>query len=286
MLIITILSYQWDDNDQAKPGIATLMEITGWSKSSMLRHMGILEDKGVVQVIRTPGRNNTYDFSPLFQKLQKLQVEPGGTDGETTRGSTSETRRTRTQEESEGETFLQRMAKARQAVQAGEERANQAQTTRKARSRPPSRSTGRAQTRTERARERFQAKSPDQYNANDMFFVLEEAWLAKWQNSVPGRFAQKDRANAKLLIDSYGAATVAQVIRKAVDRWEEVKREFNIRGHPSMGIFTGFRNSIFPYIQEQAPPTSRANSKPAMASEYRAPEKPRKKKGGWGRSNR
>jgi len=108
----------------------------------------------------------------------------------------------------------------------------------------------------------FQQKTPDQYNAKDMELVLALEWKKKWQ-SPPPRFYGRDLKHAKDLIKIYTAETVASVLKWAVENWEMLCERYNIKGYPSMPIFWGFRNSIFPLFID-----GEVNSKPSWGSHY------------------
>ena len=93
----------------------------------------------------------------------------------------------------------------------------------------------------------FNEKTPEQYNAKDLEFVLAIEWREKWK-SPPPRFFGRDMKHAKDLISIYSAEVVSDVIKRCVKDWETIAPRFNIKGYPSMPIFWGFRNSIFPLM--------------------------------------
>jgi len=108
----------------------------------------------------------------------------------------------------------------------------------------------------------FNDKTPEQYNAKDMEYVVALEWKKKWQ-SPPPRFFGRDMKHAKELIAIYGAEVVADVLQRSIADWESLAPHFNIKGYPSMPIFWGFRNSIFPLMID-----GELNSKPNWGSQF------------------
>ena len=99
---------------------------------------------------------------------------------------------------------------------------------------------------------RFKQKKASRYNANDMELVLAEVWTLKWPNTPSPKFTNKDRAHAKALIDHYGAAITAHVVRTVVTQWSMFKSKLQINGgYPSIAMLYGYRNSVFPMVLEQ-----------------------------------
>lgn len=97
---------------------------------------------------------------------------------------------------------------------------------------------------------KFLEKEPEQYNANDIELVFRGVWKEVWKKTPPSSFTMRDRKHAKDLLDTYGGKVVSEVIRSTFLNWERVKQEFGLKGHPSMPMFWGWRNSIFPFIME------------------------------------
>jgi len=98
---------------------------------------------------------------------------------------------------------------------------------------------------------KFLSKDPSEYHSNDMELVFRTAWKATEWKSPPSSFTGKDRGLAKKLIEQFGAANTAEVIKATIVQWGRIKEEFpQLNGYPSVGMIFGFRSSLFPLVLE------------------------------------
>jgi hypothetical protein len=317
VLIMVILSYSWDDGDTPYPSKETLAEALGRTPRSIQTYIQALVDKGVVRVVERRGLSNQYDFSPLYQKLRELVAsdkalrdEPrlspknqgadsplGGeaadsppekeTVGEQRASPVGEQRASPEEETPKKKHSLSDLlagARAAAAKTASTQQANTAKRTATAAPPPadaPSPASPRPAATSSRSPgwEKFEAKKPHEYNANDLYYVIATAWRAKWPNSKPGFFQAKDRALGKLLLDDYGGEVVAYVLAGAIARWEELRQKFRITGYPSVAVFYGFRNSIFPLLLE--PGSGSPGPAPAGSQYNQQHARPKGHEEGW-----
>ena len=179
--------------------------------------------KGLLKPKRS-GRNYDYDWTPLVEAVRKLP--------EIDFSERKESEDTLLVDNTKGSLSLHDLMNASMKVADEKSRKRKAV-------KAPSRATKLQQ---------FNAKAPEDYNSNDLEFVISESWVKKGWNTPPPRFYQKDRKLSKQLIESYGAVNCDKVIRGCIADWEAVSTTFRIQGYPSVGVFWGFRNSLFPYI--------------------------------------
>ncbi len=110
----------------------------------------------------------------------------------------------------------------------------------------------------------FVNKEPSQYNSKDLELLMASAWNKKGWKSPSPVFGGKDLRHGKELIKIYGSEVVSNVITHSIENWESLVNEYRINGYPSMGIFWGFRNSIFPKFIDG----DLVTNKPSWGSHY------------------
>lgn len=251
MLILHLLDHSWAA-EKPFPSAEHFAKVTGKSGQTVRAYLRSLSYKGYLTPVRTESGEKTYSWEKLFGALKDLAgVAP---DEQTDTTSTEETS---DQEESQ----LKRIVDTANAL------AQDASKTRTPLQTKPK------EWRRIRA---FEQKTPEQYNAKDLEFVLGLKWRERW-DSPPPRFYGRDMKHAKDLISIYSPKTTSEVITWSLDNWELLCEKFNIKGYPSMPIFWGFRNSIFPlYIDGEL------NTKATWGSQFDTEEsKPEGQEIGW-----
>ena len=98
---------------------------------------------------------------------------------------------------------------------------------------------------------KHQARLPSQYSANDIELVFAQVWAMRWTKAAPPKFTLRDKRHAKDLIEQYGAAETAQVIREVITHWDKYRKAYNLNGHPSMRLFYGWRITLFAAVLEE-----------------------------------
>lgn len=94
--------------------------------------------------------------------------------------------------------------------------------------------------------EKFRAKGPADYNANDLALLISREWKAKGWKSKSPRFTMRDRGHAKSLIEDHGAEDVATAIEYMIRNWADICRRYRVTGFPSIRVLYGFRHSWIP----------------------------------------
>jgi len=124
----------------------------------------------------------------------------------------------------------------------------------------------------------FINKEASQYNSKDLEFVMAHCWSKKGWKSPSPIFGGKDLRHGKELIKIYGADITSQVITHSIENWESLVGDYNINGYPSMSIFWGFRNSIFPkYIDGDL----NKDKKPSWGSHFESKDNTNESEVGW-----
>ena len=218
MLVLHLLDHAWYGNKDF-PSAEYFGKLTGKSGQTVRAYLRSLSHKGYLKPIRTETGEKTYDYSPLLSTLRDLAGVP-----------IAENEKVETVDKSDNP--------LKKLIDTSMDMARD-----KSKKRAP------VQTKPAHWRrlQAFNQKTPDQYNSKDLEFVVALEWREKWQ-SPPPRFFGRDLKHGKDLISIYGAEVVTDVIRRCVKDWEEIAPRFNIKGYPSMPIFWGFRNSIFPLM--------------------------------------
>lgn len=252
-LVLQILRYSWDGT-LPFPSVRTLGKKAGKSPKTIQLRLRTLRAKGLLRIVRRPSQTNLYDFGPLFDKLRE------GIPQDLT-GSTPQDLTPKEQESNQNDST--HMRPVPELLDPNEpdppeseedppsdplrEKLDElaAQAREKEKRRRPKKA---AHSRAEKRREKFEAKKPEQYNANDMELVFAEAYEERsWR--YPPRFGGKERALMKRLIEEYGAAETARVIADVVKNWERFVGEFRLDGgYPSPAVVFGFRTSFFPRV--------------------------------------
>ena len=218
MLVLHLLDHAWYGNKDF-PSAEYFGKLTGKSGQTVRAYLRSLSHKGYLKPIRTETGEKTYDYSPLLSTLRDLAGVP-----------IAENEKVETVDKSDNP--------LKKLIDTSMDMARD-----KSKKRAP------VQTKPAHWRrlQAFNQKTPDQYNSKDLEFVVALEWREKWQ-SPPPRFFGRDLKHGKDLISIYGAEVVTDVIRRCIKDWEEIAPRFNIKGYPSMPIFWGFRNSIFPLM--------------------------------------
>lgn len=218
MLILHLLDHSWAA-EREFPSAEHFAKVTGKSGQTIRAYLRSLSFKGYLTPVKNEANERTYSWEPLLGSLKDLvgaPQDPPQTD--------------RPIEPNKPKSELERIVDAANSLSAD---ANKKRT--------PTQTKPKHWQRIRK----FQEKTPDQYNAKDLEFVLAMKWKEKW-NSPPPRFYGRDLKHAKDLIGIYTAEVVTNVINWSLDNWEQLCERYNIKGYPSMPIFWGFRNSIFP----------------------------------------
>lgn len=238
MLVLHLLDHSWFGNRDF-PSAEYFAKMSGKSGQTVRAYLRSLAHKGYLIPVVSETNEKTFDYSPLLGALKDLAGVPVGEDE--LKPMHDEPSKHEPQDKLKNliDTSLA-MAKD------------------KSKKRTP------VQTKPAHWRRlnAFQNKTPEQYNAKDMEFVVALEWKKKWQ-SPPPRFFGRDMKHAKELISIYGAEVVADVLQRSIADWETLAPRFNIKGYPSMPIFWGFRNSIFPLMID-----GELNSKPTWGSQF------------------
>ena len=64
-----------------------------------------------------------------------------------------------------------------------------------------------------------------------------------------GKWALKDKSNAKMLLDSYGPELVKETVEYLFREWDSLSSSLKLVGLPSVGLLTGYRDTIFGMVQ-------------------------------------
>lgn len=262
MLILHVLDYAWNGSVPF-PKVATLCRYSGKSEKTIRTYIRSLRNKGLLKTRSRQGRSNEYDFSPLFSRLKEVATLPSHPDEKpvakavpqeielldapevsVTEETTPDLPTQATQVSPSRSTRIVQQPKnntgtlSRTIEQAMSVASAQSKGRKKARTSP---------TAAKRVRS-FLEKDPRQYNCNDMELVLGIAWKETGWKTPPPKFTSRDRKHAKDLISHYGASNVARVIKEAIGGWTDYSGRLNVNGYPSMPLFWGYRNSIFPMV--------------------------------------
>ena len=218
MLILHLIDHSWAA-DQPFPSAEHFAKVTGKSGQTIRAYLRSLSFKGYLLAVRNEAGAKSYSWEPLLGALKDLSGLP----------VSSEEQRDTSEPVSRVSALQEIVDTANALRQDASKRRTPAQTKPK-------------EWRRIRA---FEQKTPDQYNAKDLEFVMGIEWKKKW-TSPPPRFFGRDLKHAKDLIAIYSAKTTSEVIVWALENWDMLCTRFSIQGYPSMPIFWGFRNSIFP----------------------------------------
>jgi DNA-binding MarR family transcriptional regulator len=69
MLILHLMSHKWG-KDNPFPSFARISRLMKVSETAARGHARSLQNKGLINRIKRPGRTNEFDLTPLFQKLE------------------------------------------------------------------------------------------------------------------------------------------------------------------------------------------------------------------------
>jgi len=217
MLIMHLLDHVWL-GQQEFPTTSYFSQKTGKSEQTIRMYLKSLRYKGYL-LVSQEGKHNVYDYAPLIEALRDLANIPSVKPEKVV--------------EKSNKCELERL------IDVNNKLAIDKTLTRVPVSTKPSHW---------KKLDSFLSKSPDKYNAKDLELLLASEWDKKgWKTPAP-RFYGKDLKHGKELIKIYSAELVAKVLSYSVQNWESLAPKFNIRGYPSMPIFWGFRNSIFPLV--------------------------------------
>ncbi len=251
MLILHLIDHSWAA-ERPFPSAEYFGKVTGKSGQTIRAYLRSLSFKGYLTPVKNEINEKTYSWTPLLgalQDLAKVPQDPSQTDTPNVSSGSTET------------CALKGVIDTALSL-----------------SQDASKKRTPAQTKPKEWRRlhAFQQKTPEQYNAKDLELVLAMEWKKKWQ-SPPPRFYGRDLKHAKDLISIYTAETVTNVLVWSVDNWDSLCERYNIKGYPSMPIFWGFRNSIFPlYIDGEV------TSKPSWGTHYTEEEsRPEGDEIGW-----
>jgi hypothetical protein len=75
--------------------------------------------------------------------------------------------------------------------------------------------------------------------------LFDELYRGKFPELPPPKHSVKDRTNLKELADHFGGKVLADTIQWFFSNYDDLKKKYNWT-YPSVGLFYGFRNSIFP----------------------------------------
>ena len=235
MLVLHLLDHSWFGNRDF-PSAEYFAKLTGKSGQTVRAYLRSLSHKGYLIPIRSETGDKTFDYSPLLGALKDLAGVP-----------VAEEEKPKPMHDESPKDPLKELIDTSMAM-------------------AKDKSKKRAPVQTKPAHWRrlqaFNDKTPEQYNAKDMEFVMAQEWRKKWQ-SPPPRFFGRDMKHTKDLISIYGAEVVSDVITKCISDWESIAPKFNIKGYPSMPIFWGFRNSIFPLMID-----GELDNKPSWGSQF------------------
>jgi hypothetical protein len=91
-------------------------------------------------------------------------------------------------------------------------------------------------------------KATQEGSTNAVIVALElfdELYRTKFADLPPPKHSMKDRTSLKELADHFGGKVLSDTIQWFFTNYEELKKKYNW-SYPSVGLFYGFRNSIFP----------------------------------------
>ena len=218
MLILHLIDHSWAA-DTPFPSAEHFAKVTGKSGQTIRAYLRSLSFKGYLVAIRTEAGAKSYSWEPLLGALKDLSGVP-----------VAPSKQQEVTKSADGLSTLQNIVDTANALSLDASK-----------KRTP------VQTKPKEWRRirAFEQKTPDQYNAKDLEFVMGVEWKKKW-NSPPPRFFGRDLKHAKDLIKIYTPKTTSEVIVWALENWEMLCARFNIKGYPSMPILWGFRNSLFP----------------------------------------
>lgn len=227
MLVLHLLDHSWFGNREF-PSAEYFAKKSGKSGQTVRAYLRSLSHKGYLVPIRTETGDKTYDYTPLLGSLKDLAGVPVA-DEEVVKPIHDQDSKVEPDP-------------LKTLIDASLDMAKD-----KSKKRTP------IQTKPQHWRrlQAFNDKTPEQYNAKDIEFVLALEWREKWK-SPPPKFFGRDLKHAKDLISIYSPEVVTSVVKQCVKEWETIAPQFNIKGYPSMPIFWGFRNSIFPLIIDGA----------------------------------
>lgn len=263
MLILHVLDYAWCST-LPFPKVRTLCQYTGKTDKTIRNYLRSLRIKGFLKTRNRGGRSNEYDFSPLFERLRSvsdipeakeevaphpqapLEDVPDVNESGLTDLTTQDLHTLPTQEKPIPYNNNNEEEKITHDPLRGVLDTALLSSSRRAKGRKPANS--RVNTQGYKRLRKFLDKSPKNYNCNDMELVLAHAWKSRWDKVPPPRFTGRDRKHAKDLIEHYGAAETAKVINTIVVEWETYSAKFSLGGYPSMPLFWGYRNSLFPLV--------------------------------------
>jgi DNA-binding MarR family transcriptional regulator len=77
LLVIHLMRHKWDEAPPF-PGFKTLARRMGMTATSARNHARSLEKKGYLKRQKRVGTTNTFDLTPLFQALERLQAFEAG----------------------------------------------------------------------------------------------------------------------------------------------------------------------------------------------------------------
>jgi hypothetical protein len=219
MLVLHILDHTWG-NIHIFPTAEHLAKVTGKSAQTIRMYLRSLGFKGYLVAKKVNGKKS-YDWTPLMDALSNLNIPRA----------------------IEPVSSLPVAEEGSDPLRALLEVASELATDRSKKRKPINKSAS-----FYAKVQKFEEKSSDQYNAPDMEFVLAKAWMSKGWKTPPPRFFGRDLKLTKDLIKIYSASSVAEIYQKSVEEWEKLQTLFNIKGFPSVAVFWGFKNSIFPYF--------------------------------------
>ena len=75
--------------------------------------------------------------------------------------------------------------------------------------------------------------------------LFDELYRGKFPELPPPKHSVKDRTNFKELADHFGGKVLSDTIQWFFKNYDDLKKKYNWT-YPSVGLFYGFRNSIFP----------------------------------------
>ena len=258
MLILHVLDYAWNTT-LPFPKVSTLCQYTGKTDKTIRTYLRDLRAKGLLKTVNRGGRSNEYDFSPLFEKLRTLSDLPEVVEVETQNtveikvSKTTQNLHSQTTPELPNLTTQDFHTPYKKSIPKEEVHNNPlgavisaalAQASTKESSRKPLEKV----TQESKQLRAFLSKNVSNYNCNDIEVVLSTIWRKKWTSVPPPKFMGRDRKHAKDLIEHYGPADTVKVISQVIENWEDYAARLSINGYPSMPLFWGYRNSLFPLV--------------------------------------
>lgn len=96
--------------------------------------------------------------------------------------------------------------------------------------------------RQERARQRFESKSPSEYNCTDLEIIWQDSWEECFKYS-PKRWLGKEKSLVKRLYEDVGADEVARVFGFVIQHWEDLAKYYRLKGKPTIGMVSVYWNS-------------------------------------------